>query len=46
MIKETEWGCTRDLYASRSVKARDFKTITNSFFKFLFIVDPEEQLET
>lgn len=46
VIKETKWGCTQDIYASRSVKARGFKTITNSFLKFLFIVDPEEQLET
>lgn len=42
VIKETRWRCTQDLYVSRSLKARGFKTTTNSL-ENVFIVDAKEQ---
>ena len=42
VIKETGWRCTQDLYVGRSLKARGFKTTTNSL-ENVFIVDAKEQ---
>lgn len=46
LIKETEWGRTQTLCASRSVKTTGVKTAADSLKFVLFLVDFEEQLDS